>query len=245
MKLVYCFLFTFCFFIAVAQPKFILKGKVYFENFPLQKIEIINLETETVTLTDSNGSFETEISLGSKLIIGSSTYNYRTIIIKKEDIENNHFKVLLTKKIEELDEVLITNIKLPKIKIDQATIDDRQLQKANAFPNSINNQQLVPNGANLIRLGSDIGKFFKTLFNIQPKKPKEILPEIDVKNYIKKNLKPNYLTETLELNPEQINLFLQFCQADANFESAFRADNVLLVMDFLQKKSKIFKEFTK
>lgn len=245
MRKLYILLFAFSFITLIAQPKLSLKGTVYFENFALQKIEIINLDTEKIVLSDADGHFEMEINIGNKVVIGNSAYNYQTLIIKKEDIENKEFKVFLTKKIEQLDEVEITNIKMPKIKFDQASIDGLRLKKENTFPNTINNQNQIPNGADFMALGREIGKLFKAIFNIQPKKPKEILPEIDIKSYVAKNFEPNYLTEILHLKLEQVNLFFEFCKSDANFESTFRSDNVLLVMDFLNKKSTDFKQISK
>jgi hypothetical protein len=245
MKKLYFLLFAFSFITLIAQPKLSLKGTVYFENFPLQKIEIINVNTEKIVLSDANGHFEMEIGIGNKLVIGNSAYNYQTMIIKKEDIENKEFKVFLTKKIEELDEVEITNIQMPKIKFDQASVDARKLEKENVFPNNINNQNQIPNGADFMALGRGIGKLFKAIFNIQPKTPKEILPVIDIKSYVAMNFKPNYLTEILHLKPEQVNFFIEFCKSDANFEFTFRSDNVLLVMDFLNNKSTAFKQISK
>ncbi len=245
MKKLYLLLFAFSISVTFAQTKLLLKGKVYFENFPLQKIEIINLDAEKIVFSNIDGSFEILVDVGNKIVIGNSDYNYRTLTIKKEDLENKDFTVILVKKIEELDEVIITNIKLPKIKIDQATIDVAKLQKNNTFPNNINNQQLIPNGADLTILGREIGKLFKAIFNIQPKKPVKIIPKIDMEAYLAKNFKTNYLSETLNLKQDQIHLFFEFCKADSQYKSTFESDNVLLIMEFLNKKNTAFKTFSK
>ena len=232
-------------FVGFAQPKLVLKGTIMSENFALQKIEIINLDTENIVSSNANGYFEIEIKAGNILVIGNASYNYQTIKIKKEDIENPNFKVFLTRKTEELEEVVVNNLKMPKIKFDQAAIDANKIKKANTFPNNINNQNQIPNGANLIAIGKLFGKLFKSIFNVEPKKAEKIIPKVDIQSYIAKNLKPDYLTETLQIKPEETYLFFEFCKADAACKAMFETENIFLIMNFLSTKNGAFKKIPK
>ena len=87
MKNYYLLPLLFFYFVGFAQPKSILKGKILFEAFPLQKIEIINLDTEKIVYSDADGNFEMEVNGGHILVIGNTSYNYQTIKIKKKSLK--------------------------------------------------------------------------------------------------------------------------------------------------------------
>lgn len=218
-----------------------LKGKVFFEDFPLQAIEIINLNTEKISISANNGHFEIEVEVGQQIIIGNALYNPYLLTIKKEHNAKKDIKFFLTKRVEVLQEVEVSTMQLGKIKLERNDIANNRVLKENAFPNEINNRNPIPNGMNLIEVGRLFGKLAKNIFNIQPKKPTVIDPEINIQNFLDANFKPNYAAENLLINADQLYLFFEFCKADAQFQSVFKTENALLISEFLTKKSIVFK----
>ena len=89
-----------------------------------------------------------------------------------------------------------------------------------------------------VRIGKDIIKLFTTKDeNIKSKKPK-----IEFKEYINANFDTAFFTKTLNLKPEEIFLFLEFCEADSKAKTIVDSNNKMMSMEFLIKKNKAFQK---
>ncbi|KRB54198.1 hypothetical protein [Flavobacterium sp. Root186] len=53
---------------------------------------------------------------------------------------------------------------------------------------------------------------------------------------------PDFFSKDLKLNPEQKELFLEFCDADPRSKTLLEHPNVLATMDFLYSKNEEFKK---
>jgi hypothetical protein len=73
---------------------------------------------------------------------------------------------------------------------------------------------------------------------IKEKEPeKEALPEIEFATLAKNTCDQKFYLEKLKLKPEEIDLFLQFCDADPKSKKLIENTNVLSMMDFLSAKN--------
>ena len=58
----------------------------------------------------------------------------------------------------------------------------------------------------------------------------------------RKTCDEKFYIQTLHLKPEEINLFLQFCEADPKSQTLSKETSVLNIMDFLIYKNSDFKK---
>jgi hypothetical protein len=221
-----------------------IKAKVVFNNYAVPKVEVINVDTKTLTVTDANGDFSIAIKANDVLVFVSKEYELKKIAITPQTITKNNLIVELILQPEELDEVLIT--KIPSIKLssdakwEQGKLDQYAVEKAAITPKVVGvNMGTIENGMNLMRIGGLILKLFI--------KEKEEVPEnkqqkIEFTQLAKSSCDQNFYIETLKLKPEEIALFLQFCDADPKSKTIMDNYNLLSMMDFLSAKNSEFKK---
>jgi hypothetical protein len=221
-----------------------IKGKVVFNNYAVPKVEVINVDTKTLTVTDANGDFSIAIKANDVLVFVSKEYELKKIAITPQTITKNNLIVELILQPEELDEVLIT--KIPSIKLssdakwEQGKLDQYAVEKAAITPKVVGvNMGTIENGMNLMRIGGLILKLFI--------KEKEEVPEnkqqkIEFTQLAKSSCDQNFYIETLKLKPEELALFLQFCDADPKSKTIMDNYNLLSMMDFLSAKNSEFKK---
>ncbi len=89
-----------------------LKGKIVTEDLQTSSINIINLTKELGTTNNSEGEFEIPAALNDTLYFSSVQYEPREIVVTEEVLKMPFLTVMLVDKINELDEVSISDIKL-------------------------------------------------------------------------------------------------------------------------------------
>jgi len=209
-----------------SQTEKLIIGRVLCDYFPLQGIEIVNLVTEKSTKTDTNGKFSILAKVEDMLVFVSEKYDYKRVFLDKEFLDRNNFTILLTRKPEQLEEVVI--FKIPTIKLskdkkyEQGKSDELALEKAANHPKPYGVYDgTIENGIGItIPLGGGRKK----------------IHEIDFKEFIKKNYNDSFYIEVLQLKPEEIGLFLEFCDADPKSKMILENTNPLKTMDFLKSK---------
>jgi hypothetical protein len=220
-----------------------IKATVVSNDFALKGIEIVNLDSKTTTITNDSGAFSIFAKVGDQLMFISKNYEYKTITIKERDFENTNMVIKLIQKTEELNEVVVTNnFRAPLIPnmqklLDTQYADDKYSQKKNPF----NNDGSITYGPDAVQI---IGRLVKLLKKNKEKKAKEI-PEMEFKTLVNTNLDSDFFKKTLALKPEEIDLFLDFCDADPNSKNVLNNPNPLKIMDFLMAKNVAFKKLKK
>ncbi len=89
----------------------------------------------------------------------------------------------------------------------------------------------------LMRIGGMILKLF-----IKEKEVVKETPQIEFKQLARNSYDEKFYHLTLKLKPDQIELFLEFCDADPKSRIVAQSNNVLTVMDFLFAKNIEFKK---
>ena len=218
-----------------SQTEKSISGKITSENFVLQNVDVINKNDKKSTTSDALGQFTINSKVGDTLIFYKKDHFLKEIQLNESHLSKGSISVQLTKKSEELDEVIIT--KAPKIawkldtKWEQTKRDEISAERdEKRLKNTRIDDLTIDKGLNLARIGKTI---FKQLVK---EKPAEIAPEIDFKQVAKNICDSNFYSETLQLKPEEIELFLQFCDADPQSKKVLENTNVLSMMDFLSNK---------
>ncbi|MEC5164953.1 hypothetical protein RCH18_000676 [Flavobacterium sp. PL11] len=240
-------LLVFLFFIVIhttySQTEQLINGSILCEQLPLTKVEIANYNSKHVVLTNEFGAFSIFAKTGDELIFISRNHDIKKITVSQKTIETNNLIVYLTLKPEELNEVIVT--KIPSIKLskdakwEEGKLDEMALDKAASKPKVLGVYAGgIENGMNLMRIGGMIIKLFKKEKDVIKKE----LPQIDFKTLARSSCDNKFFLETLHLKREQIDLFLQFCDADPKSKLITENANVLSVMDFLTTKNVEFKK---
>jgi len=230
--------YFFTFFIGFSQTEKRISGKVLSEGIALSDIDIVNMSTKKVAVSDNNGHFSILAKVNDELYIISKIHTDRKIVLSQNDFDANNLIVDLSKKPIELEEVKITKSPLGGFKVSQADIDQITLEKK--FTRPVNKSVYtgeIENGVDFVRIAKGIASLFK---DKDAKPPK---PEIVFKEYVKDNFQEDFYTKTLRLKPEQVFAFIEFCDADTNAKKIVQNGNQLEVMHFLIVKSEEFKKF--
>jgi hypothetical protein len=231
-------LFLFLFQFSFSQTEKLIQGRVLCDNFPLQGVEIVNLVTEKSTITDTNGRFSILAKVEDMLVFVSEKHDYKRLFLDKEFLDKKNFIISLTRKPEQLEEVVVTKASLnSKGLFSQEVADEIKLEKG-----KYRNRQIydgtIENGADLMRIGGMI----LDLFIKKKEENKKSVSKIEFKELAKTNYTETFFTDTLKLKPEEIALFLEFCDADPKSKMVLKNANSLSLMDFLLTKNVEFKK---
>lgn len=225
--------------LSISQTEKQLHGKVFSNNNPLKKVEVINKTSKTSTTTNDFGEFSISVKSRDSLLFFSKDYFFTRIKLTQENIDQNNIMVNMVIKPEELNEVVITNIKLAPVHTSQQNIDDIKLTKdvssLQKYTGVYNGT--ITNGVDFMRLGSDLVNLFKKEDN----EPKKKIPEIDFRKLIKTSIPDDFFIKELKLKQDEKELFLDFCNADPRSLNLLNHSNILTTMEFLTLKNKEFK----
>ena len=223
-----------------SQSEKLISGKITSENFTLQSVDVINKNTQKSTTTNAQGLFSIDSKLGDTLIFYKKDYFLKEIKLTINNFSSSLISVQLTKRAEELDEVIIKkavaidwklDTNYEKIKRDELAADKAERRLKNTRIDDLT-----------IDKGLDIARIGKTLFNLLVKEnPTEKVVEVNFKEVALNICEEKFFTQTLKLKPSEIELFLQFCDADPRSKSVLNEVNVLSMMDFLMTKNIEFK----
>lgn len=241
VKILMTFLLIYC-QISFSQT---IKGKISFNNYAIANAEIVNTKTKTIATSDGNGLFTIDAKPNETVVFIAKGYDLKSILITSKLIKENNLMINLVLKAEELKEVVINN--QPSIKLgsdtkwEQGKLDQYTLEKnAQRLKVAGVSSHTIENGMDFVRIGKLIGSLFKKEKDSeQPKKNNSLAT---FKTIAKNSCDQRFFLETLKLKPEQIDLFLQFCENDPKSNALLQDSNDLAVMEFLLNKNNEFKK---
>jgi hypothetical protein len=237
----FAFLLLFVLQSGFSQTEKLIHGKVLHEQFPVEKVDVVNFSSKKVAVTNAAGEFSILAKAGHELIFISKHHDIKKIVLDQKTIDKNNLLISLILKPQELKEVVITKIPAIKLSTDktyeQGKLDQLAIEKsARSLKTGVYNGS-IENGMNLMRIGGMILKLF-----IKEKEVVKEIPQIEFKQLAKSTCDEKFYLQTLKLNPDQIELFLEFCDADPKSKTVAESNNALTVMDFLLAKNIEFKK---
>lgn len=222
-----------------------IKGKVSFNNYPITNAEIVNTKTKTIATTDANGLFSIDARPNETIVFIAKGYDLKSILITSNLIKENNLNIVLTLKAEELKEVFINN--QPSIKLgsdtkwEQGKLDQYTLEKNTQRLKVVGvSTHTIENGMDFVRIGKMIGSLFKK--EKDSEQPRKKANTDNFATIAKKSCDQSFFLEILQLKPDQIDLFLQFCENDPKSTTLLENSNELAVMEFLLNKHTEFKK---
>ncbi len=218
---------------AFCQTKTV-RGKVSYFGTPVEKVEVVNLASEQIVLTDSSGNFTIEANPGDEIGFISKEYDYLVQKIFKDQI-NNFYEISLKPKPILLDEITV---------YEEFTMPG--LSYAELGPGDVGGSSVLPpnpfvyngttNGVNFMEVGKLIGKIFPK----KEKTPPEYKPPV-FKDFVYKHFTDDFFTNDLKIAYKDISTFVDFCNEDPKADESSYFGNKLNVTEFLLKKAEEFK----
>jgi hypothetical protein len=239
-------LFLFVHQFGFSQTEKLLKGVISSENFLLYNVDVINKTSQKSTKTNDQGEFVIAVKVNDSLLFYTKNYYLKRLKVSSKQLELNNLQVEMLKKAEELEEVVVEkvhNIDLRKNKAyekgkrDEIDVKNsvEYIKKRTVYEGTIDN------GMDLIGVAKKLVGLF-----IKEKEPeKESPPEIEFAVLAKNTCDQKFYLQTLKLKPEEIELFLQFCDADPKSKALIKSHNELSMMDFLSAKNIEFQKLKK
>jgi hypothetical protein len=236
----YIFFFLFTLY-GFSQKRITIKGGVSSLETPIKNADIINFTTKKITVTNENGDFYIDAKVNDELFIITKDFIDQKIILSQIDFEKKLIIIILEKKPIELDEVKIDKPKAINLKLTYNDMATLKIAKENSRPKPIGVYTgEITNGADFVQIGKMIGKGIGKLLKGDKKKTKKVIKNIDFKEYAKSNFSEEFYTKTLELKPDEIALFLNFCEADSKSKEIIESEDEFTIMDFLVSKKEAF-----
>ena len=234
------FLLTYQF--SFSQTEKFIKGKVLCDNVLLENVDVINKTLKKGTTTNADGEFIIQAKANDSIVFYAKQFYLKKIKLTSEQIDQNNLVVIMFKRPEELNEVVITTVAPIKWEMDKMVeLQQRTkiaLDRAASSPKTGIYDGTIENGMDFVQ----IGKMILGLF-AKEKEKKEIVPEVKFAVLAKNTCDQKFYLETLKLKPEEIDLFLQFCDTDPKSKVLIGHHNVLSMMDFLSAKNIEFQKF--
>ncbi|TDP03829.1 hypothetical protein [Flavobacterium sp. 245] len=218
--------------LSISQTEKVLNGKVLSQHTPLHKVEVINKTAQTSTRTNELGEFSILVKAQDSLIFFYKDSFFSRLKISQENINQNNIIVNKILKPEELNEVVITNVKFDKVKVDADAVADVLIDK--------NVKDLFWNTGvsdNRIR------EALRISFPLKGKHKKTIeLDDDRFKKLVIASCPPDFFINNLKIKPEEKELFIDFCDSDPKSKMLLENPNILATLDFLYAKNEEFKK---
>ncbi|MHC0439916.1 carboxypeptidase-like regulatory domain-containing protein [Flavobacterium sp. 3-210] len=227
--------------LSISQTEKLLHGKVFSNNVPLNKVEVINKTTKISTKTNELGEFSIAVKAQDSLIFFAKDYLFTRLKITAKQIETNNLIVNMIPKAEELNEVIISNVTAKDIFLTKEDIKQIKLNDHKSRPGlkieGFNEVKGSPLDIDFIYLGKQIYNLLK-----KDEESKKEIPKIDFRKLIATTCPEDFFFKELKLNSEEKELFLQFCDADPKSNILLENPNILATMEFLYAKNDEFKK---
>jgi hypothetical protein len=216
-----------------SQTENLLKGVVSSDNFLLYRVDVINKTSKKSTKTNDEGEFEIAVKPNDSLFFYNKEYHLKRLKVTQEQIERNNLKIIMIQKPEELEEIVVNQMKSIKLSKDK-----------NHEKGKLDDIDVAKRGGKL-RTGVYDGSIENGMTKIYRLFGKDAKPnEIEFAVLAKNTCDQKFYLETLKLKPDEIDLFLQFCDTDPKSKALIKNHNVLSMMDFLTVKNKEFKKLS-
>lgn len=238
-KKILLFAFLFIFFNTFSQTEKTIRGRVFCNKIALQNIDIINFSSKKNSTTDSDGGFDIVASNGDILLLLSNDFIDLKITLSQKDFDQNNIIINLERKPIEIEEIQVKSIQNMKVQFTPEELAYAKMANREAAPKvkGVYTGEII-DGLNFIEI-------FKLLFGSSKKKKDKITQSLKVSfnEYALLQLdRDAFFMRKLHLKPEELYLFLSFCEKDTRSHLIIENKNLLETIEFLMNKNIEFKK---
>jgi len=238
------YLLFFCAFTYGQKKNQLITGQLFFDKEPVSDVHLVNKNTNKGTISNDYGLYEISASIGDVLEFSHLNFITEEIIITKEILAQAIFKITLKLKTYELEEIVIEQKKGtfyvdPEIMTGPAVIVNAEtlnLPYANSKKKKDDGIVQLSSGA-VVSLDNLIGALNGN--NRRKKILKKISTEDTVLSKIRKFYTDDFFITDLNIKPENINPFLNYC-FKKNIITHYNEKDLLKLTSILMTESKSF-----
>ena len=218
---------------AMCQDRKLIKGQLIYRNHNVVAANVVNNTAQLNTITDAEGGFEIAVALGDEIVFSSVQYLIRTVEITHEILKKNRLIVTVNKKINALEEVVVTpdnTEKFINLKEEEFETYDYNKDKSTKLENTIVTQGQLRNGLNIINIAKLIAKAVsnKSEEEKQKLKPSEILTYV---------FSDEFFVNDLALKNDQVTGFLEHIDKNLPSQQLLKTGQQFQLIDYLISES--------
>lgn len=234
-------LFLFCSIVLMGQvsDRELFRALAVNDTLAVESGFVLNSTSKVKTAINPQGYFEIQAKSKDTLIISSDLYQFKRWVVADANSDIPVVKIKLQLLNHQLKEVVVNQKKVasPIVGNTQKYVDGKYFDDAQSSPtNSTVPSFEIVDGLDFVRIGKLIGKLFKKAENKE-----EGNQTYDFVAEVPKRLSSNFFYKELLLLPDQVALFLFYCDNDKRSKSILNSENEFFLIDFLITKNNEFK----
>ncbi|MCD0467901.1 hypothetical protein [Flavobacterium sp. ENC] len=221
-----------------------LHGQVLNDFLAIESGYVMNINANVRTFIGAGGLFDIMAKPKDTLLFSGLAFQSKKIVLTEKDCSQVLFSVKLDLVNNQLKEVVVhKDLKVKSLDggsqkfVDMQFEDDRQSTAKNTVMYS---DQTIKYGTDFVRIFKDVKKLLRKKEDVQ----EDVISDIAFAEYAKDNFTPDFFSKTLDLKPDEIELFLMYCSNDAESKKYLKPDDKFQLMDFMVNKNKEFKKAT-
>lgn len=219
------------------------RGQVIYRNVPVPNQNVINVQTETATITNEKGEFGINVQVGDDLVFTAVNYQMMVVKITQEMLDNKRLVVEVNEKVTELDEVVVSPENQEKfLQVTNRELLLKEYEYETDRSTEVENISLSQTDRGM-RDGLNFVNIFKALLMAakgdddgaerNPLKVSEVLRQV---------YDDEFFVVDLKLPQDRIDDFLLYCDAQLPGRELLQKRNEFQLIDFLVTESKEYLE---
>ncbi|KLT68618.1 MULTISPECIES: hypothetical protein [Flavobacterium] len=219
-----------------------LHGQVINDFLAIESGYVMNVNANVRTFIGSGGLFDILAKPKDTLLFSGLAFQSRKVVLTEKDCAEILFLVKLDLVNNQLKEVIVhKDLKVKSLDggsqkfVDMQFVDDKQSTAKNI---AMYSDQTIKYGTDFVRIFKDVKKLLRKKDDVKD----DVISDIAFVAYAKDNFTPDFYSKTLELKPDEIELFLMFCSNDGESKKYLKPEDKFILMDFMVNKNKEFKK---
>ncbi|TDW46459.1 hypothetical protein EV144_106130 [Flavobacterium sp. 270] len=219
-----------------------LHGQVINDFLTIESGYVMNVNSNVRTFIGAGGLFDIMARPKDTLLFSGLAFQSRKVVLTEKDLAEVLLKVKLDLVNNQLKEVVVhKELKVKALDKGSQRYVDMQFEDdklSTAKNNVMYSDQTIKYGTDFVRIFKDVKKLLSKKEDVQ----ETVISDIAFAEYAKDNFSPDFYTKTLDLKPDEVELFLMYCSNDAESKNYLGPDNRFQLMDFMINKNKEFKK---
>ncbi len=239
------FLFVIISVQAFGQSK-TLRGRIFADSLQGYAINIVNYTKELGTTNDEKGFFVIPAAIGDSIVFSSVQYETLSLIVHQSHLKEEGYKLVLRPIVRQLEQVKISNVELSgNLDKDSKAIEvlpfvDNQIL---GLPFSDKPQPTLAERRLYTAKSGIIDRPINYL-NGTIKRLKRNKKIADLKSVVNRGeviLNTSFFVDSLGVPQNLLSDFIYYCAEDESFEGLLKEQKRLILLEFFQKKSNMYK----
>lgn len=221
-----------------------LHGQVVNDFLAIESGYVMNINANVRTFIGAGGLFDIMARPKDTLLFSGLAFQSKKIVLTEKDCAEVLFKASLDLVNNQLKEVIVhKELKVKSLDGGSQKYVDMQFEDdklSTAKNTAMYSDQTIKYGTDFVRIFKDIKKLLSKKEDVQ----ENVISDIAFAEYAKDNFTPDFYSKTLDLKPDEIELFLMYCSNDPESKRYLEPDEKFQLMDFMINKNKEFKKAT-